>query len=143
MQSLGEDDINESDISNVSMSKQTYYNSKNNKMLPRKKSSKNFKRFISTLAKSSQGSPIKNGVNKKRDSFSSKNLDINQMKKNENHQNSDSEERDMRTLTGKTIKKQNRKTRRKSSLGSLLSEASPVSNVFLLSEKAFFCTSYR
>ena len=93
MQSLGEDDINESDISNVSMSKQTYYNSKNNKMLPRKKSSKNFKRFISTLAKSSQGSPIKNGINKKRDSFSSKNLDINQMKKNENHQNSDSEEK--------------------------------------------------
>ena len=52
------------------------------------------------------------------------------------------EERDMRTLTGKKIRKQNRKTRRKSSLGSLLSEASPVSKQHL-SEKAFLCTLKR
>ena len=46
------------------------------------------------------------------------------------------EKRDIQTLTGKFFKKRNWKTRRKSSLGSLLSEASPVFG-WHLSEKVF------
>lgn len=52
------------------------------------------------------------------------------------------EKRDIQTLTGKFFKKWNWKLRRKSSLGSLLSEASPAFG-WHLSEKAFLCTLKR
>ena len=83
MQSFGEDDINESEISNTSkLSSNNNFNNNNNlKISQRRKSLKSLKRF-NTLFRSEQDAPVRNSL-KRRGTFNSKNFNLNKTHNNE------------------------------------------------------------